>query len=147
MSDIWFWMWVGLAAFLMVAEIFTAGFFMLPLGLGAAVAAIANFAGLALMWQWVVFLGVSTVAFVSLRRFAERITHEPPVKTGVDRLIGKVGIVVEELTPNTCAGQVRIEREEWRADAPGCPHIPQGARVVVEGVEGTHLVVRPLAEG
>ena len=33
--SIWFWFWVVLAAVLIVLEIFTAGFFMLPFGLPA----------------------------------------------------------------------------------------------------------------
>lgn len=143
MFDVWFWFWVSLSAVLLIAEIFTAGFFMLPFGAGAGVAAACNFFGLSIVWQWVVFLAVSVVLFVSLRRVAERITHEPPEKTGANRLIGKRGLVIEELVPDSPVGQVRIEREEWRADAPGHPVIPAGTSVVVTGVEGTHLVVRP----
>ena len=41
-------------------------------------------------------------------------------------------------------GRVRIEREEWRADTSGHVAIPEGARVIVERVSGTHLVVRPV---
>lgn len=146
MFDIWFWVWVTFAALLLVAEIFTAGFFMLPFAAGSAVGALLNYLGISLVGQWLGFLLVSVVLFVSLRRFAEHITHEPPVKTGANRLVGKTGLVIEELVPNNPVGQVRIEREEWRADAPGHPSIPVGACVVVTAVEGTHLVVEPVDE-
>lgn len=140
--DAWFWVWLGLAAVLIVGEIFTAGFFMLPFGLGAAVAAGLAFVGAPLIWQWVVFLAVSAVLLLSLRRFADRVTHEPPEKVGVDRLIGKQGVVIEAVEPGDGSGRVRIEREEWRADASGGDTIPEGARVTVERISGTHLVVR-----
>lgn len=143
MFDIWFWFWVTLTAFLLVAEIFTAGFFMLPFGAGAGVAALLNYLDVSLALQWTGFLLVSVVLFISIRRVVDRITHEPPVKTGANRLVGKTGLVIEELVPNSSVGQVRIEREEWRADAPGQPLIPVGARVTVTAVEGTHLVVKP----
>ncbi|MHB1017549.1 MAG: NfeD family protein [Coriobacteriia bacterium] len=144
--EMWFWVWLGLAAILIVSEIFTAGFFMLPFGLGAAVAAGAAFIDAPLIWQVVIFLAVSAVLLLSLRRFADRVTHEPPEKVAVDRLIGKHGVVLETVEPGDGSGRVRIEREEWRADTSGHEAIPGGARVTVERVSGTHLVVRPADE-
>ena len=140
--DVWFWVWAGLAAILIVGEIFTAGFFLLPFGIGAAVAAALAFFDVPLGWQWAAFLVVSTVLLFSLRRFSDRVTHEPPEKMGVDRLIGKRARVIEEIEPGDGAGRVRIAREEWRADSAVDRAIPVGTVVVVERVEGTHLVVR-----
>ena len=142
--EMWVWVWLGLAAILIVAEMFTAGFFMLPFGLGAAVAAGLAFVGATPVWQWTAFLAVSAILLMSLRRFADHVTHEPPEKVGVDRLIGKTGVVLEPVEPGDGSGRVRIEREEWRADTSGDVAIPEGARVMVERVSGTHLVVRPV---
>jgi inner membrane protein len=141
--EIWFWVWVLLAAFLMIGEIFTAGFFLLPFGIGAAVAALLEFLGLSVAWQWAAFVLVSAAMLVLLRRYADRLTHDQPMRTGVDRLIGKSGTVIEELVDDGPGGMVRIEREEWRADAPGHGTLPVGTRVVVERVDGTHLIVHP----
>ncbi|MDY0341409.1 MAG: NfeD family protein [Coriobacteriia bacterium] len=141
--EMWFWVWLGLAAILIVGEIFTAGFFMLPFGLGAAVAAGLAFVKVPLPWQWVAFLVVSAVLLLSLRRFADRVTHEPPEKVGVDRLIGKQGVVIEDVEPGDGSGRVRIQREEWRADASGAQTISVGSRVTVERISGTHLIVSP----
>jgi membrane protein implicated in regulation of membrane protease activity len=142
--DVWFWVWAGLAAVLIVAEMFTAGFFMLPFGIGAAAAAGINFAGLAMGWQWAAFLAVSAVLLLGLRGFADRVTHEPPEKMGAARLIGKTGTVIEAVEPGDGAGRVRIEREEWRADSSTGEAIPVGAPVTVEKIVGTHLIVRPV---
>ena len=144
--DAWFWVWLGLAAVLSVAELFTAGFFLLPFGIGAAGAAVLNLLDVSLGWQWVAFLGVSAGSLLLLRRFAERITHEPPQKTGGNRLIGKRGIVIESLDHGSGTGRVRVEREEWRADTPGYEHIAAGTAVTVISIEGTHLVVQPADE-
>ena len=40
-------------------------------------------------------------------------------------------------------GIVRIEREEWRAESESATLVPAGAEVVVLGVNGTRVVVRP----
>ena len=88
--SIWFWFWVILAAVLIVLEIFTAGFFMLPFGVGAGIAAaVAFFWPEAFAWQWVTFIVSSAVLLVVLRRFAQSITHGPPEKVGVDRVLGR----------------------------------------------------------
>lgn len=143
--DVWFWVWIGLAAILIVGEMFTAGFFLLPFGIGAAAAAAVDYMGLALGWQWAAFLVVSIALLFGLRRFADHVTHEPPEKVGVDRLIGKVGVVTEGIEPGDGAGRIRIEREEWRADSPVQELIPAGTRVRIERIEGTHVIVSPIA--
>ena len=95
--DMWFWIWLVLAAVLIVGEMLTAGFFLLPFGIGAALAALLNWLGVALAWQWAAFLVASAVLLLSLRKFADRVTHEPPEKVGVDRLVGKQAVVIEAI--------------------------------------------------
>ncbi len=140
--DTWFWVWLVAAVVLSVAEIFTAGFFMLPFGIGAAVAAGLTYFGLPLAWQWVAFIGVSALSFIVLRRFSDRMTHEPPQKVAGDRLIGKVGTVTEHIDNHRNTGRVRVEREEWVADSENDAIIERGTRIEVTGVVGAHLVVR-----
>jgi membrane protein implicated in regulation of membrane protease activity len=135
---------VILAAFFYVGEIFTAAFFMMPFGVGATVAALLAYFGVGVGWQWAAFIVISGVSVVLLRRYADRYAHEPPEKMGADRLIGRTGIVIEELIPHSSTGMIRIRREEWRADAPGHDNVPVETKVLVEGIDGTHLVVRPL---
>lgn len=144
MFDAWFWVWSILAVFLLISEIFTAGFFMLPFGFGAAVAALFAFLKIDPLWQTVAFIAVSTIAFVALRRVAETMTHEPPERMGADRLIGQQGVVIDEISPDHAGGRIRVAREEWRADAPGEGVVPPGTHVMVDAIEGTHLVVHSI---
>ena len=141
--DAWFWVWFVLAAVLSIAELFTGGFFLLPFGIGAALAAVLNLLGVAFGWQWVAFLGASFIALALLRRFAEHITSESPQKTGGNRLIGRCGVVIEALDDRNGVGRVRVDREEWRADAPGFEPLAVGTSVTVLRIEGTHLIVKP----
>ncbi len=143
-ANIWLWAWVALAVFLSVAEMFTAGFFLLPFGIGAACAAVLEFfwPG-SVAWQWAAFIGVSALLLVVMRRFAERVTHEPPQKVAGDRLLGRAGVVVTRIEPHAPDGMVRVDREEWRADAPGFGVLEPGAAITVTAVEGAHLLVEP----
>jgi membrane protein implicated in regulation of membrane protease activity len=142
---IW-WIWMIIAAFFVVGEIFTAGFFLLWFGIGAAVAAIVAALGFGPGWQLGSFVVVSGVLFVVSRRFAERFSKKQPPGIGADRFIGKEGVVLEEIDNVKNTGRVRLKKEEWRADSETEEVIPEGARVEVIRLDGTHLVVKLVKE-
>jgi len=137
-----FWLWLSAAVLLSIAEIFTAGFFLLPFGIGAAAAAVVNFFGGSVAWQVTAFLSVSAISLFALRHFADRLTHESPQKVAGDRLIGKDGTVTERIDNHANQGRVRVEREEWVADSEGDAILDVGSRVTVTRVVGAHLVVK-----
>jgi len=139
----WTWFWVILSAILVVGEIFTAGFFILPFGIGAAAAALVAWLGFGLVWQWATFLIVSIPSLLLLKQFADRVTEGADLRVAADRVLDKVGIVLEEVQPHGFTGRVRVGSEEWRAASEGEEKIPEGASVEVLRVDGTHLVVRP----
>jgi membrane protein implicated in regulation of membrane protease activity len=142
---IW-WIWMIIAGFFVVGEIFTAGFFLLWFGIGAAAAGILALLGFGPGWQLGAFVIVSGVLFVVSRRFAERFSKKQPPGIGADRFIGKEGVVLEEIDNVKNTGRVRLKKEEWRADSETDEVIPEGARVEVVRLDGTHLVVKIFKE-
>ena len=134
------------AAILIVGEIFTAGFFILWFGVGAAVAGILALLGLNAAWQWGAFIVVSGVLFAVSRRFAERFTKEQPPGIGADRFIGKRAVVTEDIDNLKNTGRVRMGKEEWRAESESGESIPEGQSVAVTKIDGTHLIVKMLTE-
>jgi len=139
--DAWL-IWAILAAIFVVGEIFTAGFFLLWFGIGAAVAALFARLGLGAAHQWGAFVVISGVLVASSRKFAQRVTKEPPEKVGADRVMGKAGVVLERIDPKTDSGRVRVDKEEWRAESAGGEVIEEGERVEVVGISGAHLIVK-----
>ena len=146
MPDHIWWVWMVVAALFFVGEIFTAAFFLLWFGVGAALAGILALIGAGPFWQWGVFIVVSLVLFAVSRRFAERFTKQQPPGIGADRFIGKIGVVLEEIDNVNNTGRIRIDKEEWRADSDAGDVIPPGEKVHVTRVVGTHLVVEILKE-
>jgi len=62
------WMlWMILAALCIIGEIFTAGFFLLWFGIGAAAAGAAALLGLGAAWQWGLFVVLTAVLFAVSR--------------------------------------------------------------------------------
>lgn len=139
-NELWRWVWTGLAVLLSVAEIFTAGFFLLPFGIGAAAAALLAWVGVGLVLQWLAFIAVSIVALVGLQRFVRSQDLAEALDVGANRYLRKRAVVLERIDPVAGTGRVRVETEEWRATSEDAV-IEPGAQVVVTGVLGARLVV------
>jgi membrane protein implicated in regulation of membrane protease activity len=110
------------------------------------VASALAFADVSLAVEWGAFVGISLGAFVAMRPLARRLDqHGVSDGVGSRRLIGKIGTVLEAIEPGQL-GLVRIDREEWRAEAAGRGAVPVGATVLVTQMEGTRVIVTPTKE-
>ncbi len=144
--QVW-WIWMVLAALFVIGEIFTAGFFILWFGIGAAVAGLLAMFGLHAGWQWGSFIVISGILIAISRRFADRVTAPQPPGIGADRWIDKTGVVIEAINDQENRGRIRLESEEWRACTETEERIAAGTKVRVLRVEGTRLIVTQTKEG
>lgn len=143
--DTWRWIWLITMVAFGLGEIAIAGsFFLAPFALGAGVAAVLAFAGVAVGIEWAAFLAVSIGAFVALRPVAKRLDAEGPVLgVGSHRQIGQRARVVEPIDGEHDHGTVLLGRERWRAESQTGQAIPVDSVVVVVEVRGTRVVVAP----
>lgn len=141
--EIW-WIWMVLAALFLIGEIFTAGFFLIFLSVGAAAAGILALLEIGREAQFIVFIIVSGILFVFGRRFADRVTEKQPPGIGADRFIGQEGVVLESIDNNSNSGNVRIGQDEWRAISESGEIIQEGTHVEVTKINGTRAVVKPI---
>lgn len=130
--------WIVIAGVCFIGEMLTSGFFLLWFGVGASVAAVLNYLDFDPLTQFVVFILVSLVLLAVSRPFAQRITKEPPRKAVSDRLVGKKGVVMEDISPDK-GGVVNIEGDIWRAISP--VEIKKDTKIVVKKVESVKLLV------
>jgi membrane protein implicated in regulation of membrane protease activity len=142
--DIWRWIWLVLAVLAGIGEIATTGFFLLPFALGAVVAAVLAFLGVAVAWQFLAFAVVSVVVFAALRPVAHRLDRNIPLAQGIgaQRLVGMSAVVLEEIPPGAF-GMIRVDAEEWRAEGIDGRPIPAGTNVTIRDVRGTRARVEP----
>lgn len=141
-TEAWRWIWVGAALFLGLAEIVTAGFFMLPFAVGAVLAAILAFADVAPAIQFTVFIATSLVSLIVLQRFVRHSDEYQP-QVGANRFVGQSAVVLEAIDRTSGSGRVRMDTEEWRATTNG-DQIATGTEVRIVDVRGTRLVVEPI---
>jgi len=137
----WFWIWIVLAAALYIGEMLTVGFFLLPFAIGATAALITAIFNVPVGIQWAVFIVVSLIALVATRPLARRITARGGnVKSGVDRLIGMDGEVLDQKAPDGTY-RARVAREIWNVSTDEECELSPGMKIHVVRVEGTRLIV------
>ena len=142
--EIWQWIWLAATGVFVLGELAMAGsFFLLPFGVGTAVATVLAFSNVSESLQWVAFIVVSVASLAALRPLSKKLdSQEGAAKVGSTRLIGEIGIVTKDLGADlTENGSIQIGREEWPAETENMEHDPTGARVKVTHIEGTRLVV------
>ena len=145
MLDVPSWaLWLSAGAFLIVAEIFTGTFFLVCFGIAALVSAGAAASGLSVSVQWLACALASGVLVLYARPIFDRGDEEPPRKAGVDRNLGETGVVLETIDPAAGSGRIKVLHDEWRAQSIDGEVIEETARVIVEEVRGTHLLVRKI---
>lgn len=141
----WPIIWIVIAIVLAIIEIATMGLTTIWFTVGALVALIAAWLNLHYIVQIVLFF-VSSIVFLLLTRpLVVKYLKIGSVKTNVDSLIGKCGIVVADISEHQY-GQVKINGQIWTARAAGDDHIASNQEVIVTSIEGVKLVVSQVNE-
>ena len=91
--------------------------------------------------QILAFFAVSAVLLALLRPFARRLAATKKTATNVDSVIGKTGVVLEDIDNLAPAGQVKLDAMIWTARSTTGNKIPAGTVVRVDRVEGVKLYV------
>lgn len=126
---------------LIILEIFTPSFFMLPAGVAFLVTSF--FA------TWVddrtTLLGILAALLLVVYSICYRFIWPKlnrkiaAAKTGVDAMVGKTAVVSEAITPDGMAGYVKLYGDVWRALADEA--IEVGARVTIIRTDGNKVIV------
>jgi membrane protein implicated in regulation of membrane protease activity len=134
-------LWTIAAAALAAGEVATMGFFLGPVAIAAALAAIAAGIGLSLELQWAIFLLGSVASLAIVRPIAIRHLRTPPAtRTGTAALLGAKALVLERVSQD--GGRVKIGGEEWSARSFDDDDVfEEGARVEVLKIEGATALV------
>ena len=138
---IYYW-WLIIGVILIIGEMFTTDFSLACIGLAFMAAALPAYLGLSFFIQAVFFAVVAIILFLAVRPFALKYLHrnDGKAKTNVDALIGRKGLVTEEINEEKNTGRVQIDGDFWKAVA--AETIPAGAEVKVEKMEGIILTVK-----
>jgi membrane protein implicated in regulation of membrane protease activity len=138
-----FWIWIGLGAALLAAEVSTgSGWLLWPAASAAVVALAAEVTHLSLSVSILAFALLTIVSTVMARRYLPRSVSDPghDINDNVGRLMGHHGKAVAAFDGRS--GRVFIDGKEWAAELAEGDGLEAGARVEVVGVAGARLQVR-----
>jgi membrane protein implicated in regulation of membrane protease activity len=135
--------WLIVAAVLGVFELMTTTLALGIIAVAAVVGAIAGSFGLNLPIQVGAFVVASAAGLAFVRPIAMRHIKQPPLlRTGAAALVGRSGVVTQEVTGQS--GRVKIGGEEWSSRAyDETLVIPVGHKVDILQIEGATALVFP----
>ena len=136
--------WFILFVIFVAAEIVTAGALVsIWFCFGALAAMFAAMAGMSFTIQMVIFIAVSVVLLIFTKPFAKKLLNGRIEATNAPALIGKYGIVTEEINNIEAVGAVKIDGKIWTArSSDEREKIKEGAEVKILDIQGVKLIVK-----
>ena len=133
--------WLAALVVFLAAEAATVTLISIWFAAGALGAIVVALLGGNLMLQVTVFLLLAILLLLSLRGIVRRHIAPRIKKTNLDSIIGSVGIVLTPVNNIAALGQVQLNGVEWSARSTDGTHIPAGALVKVDRIEGVKVFV------
>lgn len=142
-----FWsFWLIIMLLLVSAQVITGEMTFLLIATGALTAIIADALGAPLYVQFIIVTVISIASLFWLRSFdtKRKANDAGPSPWSVNRFVGRVGEVTEEVTSSE--GRVRIGNEIWSARTYDPSPIPVETPVVIQQIEGAIVWVATTSE-
>ena len=142
MIEIW-QIWIITALLLYIVEIFTTGFAVACLSVGALLAAVATAFDCDLKIQLLAFAVGTLLTFIFIRPIMLKCFQGKNIrKTNADALINKIGRVVEIIDNKVGMGRVVVNGDNWRAVSIDNTVIDEGEFVKILEINSIILTVK-----
>lgn len=129
--------WLIIAILLMIGEIYTPGFFLFCISIGALSAAATALVTKSIMIQISIFVVIIIISVLLIRPVLNKFFVKDK-KTNSQRMIGMNVVVEEEITKEN-KGRVKINGESWFASANET--IFKGEKVIIDSIDGLTVKV------
>lgn len=135
--------WLIAAGIFFIVEMATVGFLVFWFGIGALIAMLCSFFISNVYIQACIFLVTSTVLIFLTKPFVNKfINKKKTVPTNAYSIIGKTGLVTQEINSTLGTGQVKIGTEIWSAKVDSDEVIPKNSTIEVTKIDGVKAVVK-----
>lgn len=135
--------WMIIFIILIVIELCTVNLVSIWFAIGALASFVLSFWISDMSWQIAMFIIVSFISLLLTRSFVKKIRGGNIVATNLDRVIGKIGIVTEEITKLE-PGEVKVDGKKWSAVS--TKKIKVGSKVEILSIDGVKLNVKEVKE-
>ena len=135
--------WMIIFILLILLELGTVNSVSIWFALGSLAAFVLSFFIDNITIQIALFVGVSFISLLLTRGFVEKIRGNKIIPTNLDRVIGQIGIVTEEITKLE-PGEVKVDGKRWSAVSN--KKIKVGSKVEILSIDGVKLNVKEVKE-
>lgn len=135
------WMIIFIA--LLLLELATVNLVSIWFALGALASFVLSFWVDNVTWQIALFVLVSFISLLLTRSFVNKIRGGKVVPTNLDRVIGQIGLVTEEINKLE-PGEVKVDGKRWSAVS--SKKIKVGSKVEILSIDGVKLNVKEIKE-
>lgn len=136
-------MWMVIFVLLILLEIMTVNLVSIWFALGSLASFILSFFVQDVSWQIALFILVSFVSLLLTKKFVRKIHNSEVIPTNLDRVIGQIGVVTEEINKLE-PGEVKVDGKRWSAIS--SKKIYVGSKVEILSIDGVKLNVKEVEE-
>jgi len=138
-----FALWLVIGGVLLAVEVGTgSGWLLWPAASAAIVALLSLGVHFEFNMQLVVFAILTIITTLAGRHFfPQAVLTGGDINDNSSRMTGLDGVAAGDFHGNQ--GRVFVDGKEWAAELEGGPTLASGQRVVVTGVDGSRLIVKP----
>lgn len=131
--------WLVIIILFFILEALTFNLITIWFALGGIGAFITTYFTENVILQCVIFVIVTFISLVGTRPIIKKYLNVKTVRTNLDAVIGKIGVVTEGIKKDEL-GRVKIAGKEWLAKADTV--IKKGTKVEILKIEGVKLIVK-----
>ncbi len=135
--------WLMICLFLVFFELITINLVSIWFAIGALLASLVAIFIDDVVIQSIVFVISSIIAFFLVKPFAKKFVNSNVERTNLDRVIGKIGIVTEDINKLE-PGEVKVDGKRWTGTSD--KKIPKGSKVEILAIDGVKLRVKKVEE-
>lgn len=139
--------WLIVAGVCFIIEIITVGFLVFWFGIGALLTMMVSLLfPNNLLLQTTIFVLSSTLLIFLTKPFIEKFAKsDKKVVTNAYSIIGKKGIVLQDINPTYGIGQIKVAGEVWSAKTIDGSTIEKGTQIEVQKIDGVKAIVEPIS--
>ena len=137
--------WVAVIVLAVIVEAVSPQLVSIWFAGGGLAGLIATACGAPLWLQVIVAAGVTLVLLLATRPFVRRFLEDRETHTNADRVVGREGVVTQDIDNVLAQGRVTVLGADWMARSLDGAAIPAGSKVKVEQINGVKLIVSPIA--
>ena len=109
------WMWIAIIVLSVIIEAATDQLISIWFVPGAVICTVMDYLKVGIVWQMLLFLVLSTVGILFIRKYLMRFTPTQDTKTNIDAIIGEKCVVTEKIDNFAGCGQAKVKGQVWSA--------------------------------